>query len=454
MRFTAILFCLFALAASLSAKQAEVVIREPSDWMAYVSCPSGLSYSVTDYGSVSLNRIFWKNTALLADFRLPREGEFNRLSFEYTSAGPLRMTATYLTEGAPVSDEVFLEAGSKTFSFLIKGWDKGKKAASLRSVALSPLKGSGEAVIRDVKTETVPLPDGDTCYISNGSLKVGVKLLWGGGVSYFEDRRCRIEGLSNLINRADEGRLIQQSYYGDKAGPDYEPGTAFGVRWTYNPVQGGDSFRNPSRLIDFTKKGGSVYIKAQPMDWALDGRITPSYMENTYMLKGNVLEVRNRFVDFSGMEHSVHNQELPAFYTVSYLGRFVCYQGEKPWTGDVLTERDGLPFWGGGYVPECHFEISPSNTESWSAWMSAGEDYGIGLYTPGVTLLVAGRHMYNGSKDPADNATNYTAPLIAAALKPFVPLEYSYLITAGSLKDIRSRFSARKGFADNFAGYK
>jgi hypothetical protein len=52
--------------------------------------------------------------------------------------------------------------------------------------------------------------------------------------------------------------------------------------------------------------------------------------------------------------------------------------------------------------------------------------------------------MYDGSKDPAAASCNYIAPLKLVKLQCFKPVEYSYLITAGQLSEIRGRFKARK----------
>ena len=70
--------------------------------------------------------------------------------------------------------------------------------------------------------------------------------------------------------------------------------------------------------------------------------------------------------------------------------------------------------------------------------------YGLGLFTPNIDRTVAGRHLYDGSKDPAAASCNYIAPLKAVKLQCFKPVTYSYLITAGQLPEIRERFKARK----------
>ncbi|MBQ9358700.1 MAG: hypothetical protein IJT95_04085 [Abditibacteriota bacterium] len=437
-----VLCVLLSLAALACA--AGVLIDEPSPGALEVTCSSGLRYRATDYSSATRTAVSWQGSLLLGSFSLPRK-EFNRLRFEYEFDGPVLMSCAWLEEGKPVTEAFYLEAGKKTFSCLIGGFARGKKAAGLRSVILKPLKGLTTGAISDISLETVPVPKEEDVYLSDSRARVGITLLRGGGVSYFEDKRCRVKGLGNLINRADEGRLIQQSYYGDKASPDYRKGSAFGKEWPYNPVQGGDRYGNRSRLIDFEQKGSSLYVKSQPMDWGLDGAITPSYMENTYTLKGGVLTVRNRFTDFSGMPHTVHNQEVPAFYTVSYLDRFlVCRQGNK-------ETADGLPFWGDG-SSECFFETG--GKDWWCAWISAADNFGIGLCTPAAGLLVAGRFSYDGSKDPAAGSTNYAAPLISTAIRSFEPLEYTYLVASGSPEEIENAFDKNRIAPGNFAGYR
>jgi hypothetical protein len=77
------------------------------------------------------------------------------------------------------------------------------------------------------------------------------------------------------------------------------------------------------------------------------------------------------------------------------------------------------------------------------------KNYGIGLYVPNVDILLAGRHAYNGSKDSKNGATNYVAPLCTLKMVSFEPIEYSYMMTTGSLEEIRRTFKANKDFATN-----
>ena len=290
----------------------------------------------------------------------------------------------------------------------------------------------------------------DTYYIENLRYKLGVRLLWGGGINYLEDKTSNISRLKNLVNQADTGRLIQQSYYGVQQNAEYTPGKYNGSTWAYNPVQGGDVKGNHSRIIDIVVTEYSVYVKSQPLDWAKDNSLTPSYMENTYTVYADRVQVDNRFVDFSNWTHRYAHQELPAFYTVSFLSRFTLYNGTKPWTGDTMSYRDNLNFWGDStYYNDCTFLLKNSNTETWCAWTNPKTNFGIGLYVPNVDSYLAGRHSFNNSKESTNGATNYVAPVNTILLKSFEALEYSYLISTGSVEEMRATFKEYKDFAAN-----
>jgi hypothetical protein len=168
-------------------------------------------------------------------------------------------------------------------------------------------------------------------------------------------------------------------------------------------------------------------------------------MENWYRLEGDILVVKNRFVDFSGWSHPLCNQEVPAFYTVSYLNNYFFYDGEAPWTDGELSVRRELPFWPTDWAA-CTFVPKAGNTEVWSAFAD-DSGYGLGLFTPNIHCTLAGRHEYDGSKDPAAVSCGYIAPIRKLALESFRPVEYAYLIAAGHVADLRAAFKAHRGDA-------
>jgi hypothetical protein len=224
-------------------------------------------------------------------------------------------------------------------------------------------------------------------------------------------------------------------------------GTWSGSAWGYNPVQGGDKDNHISRIVDFEFRGDDTfYVKARPMDWGQVNMATPSYMENVYTLTDTYIYVYNRFVDFSGYTHTSGWQELPAFYTISALNNFYYYNGSSPWMNDTLIKRSDLIFW--GQTNNQAFELK-ATSEFWSAWCD-NSGFGVGLYVPGVYTLHAGKYMYDGSTDPSAHSTNYVAPRRYITLVCGKPLEYSYLITAGSLGDIRDTFRSNRALINNY----
>ncbi len=424
---------------------------------AKVTANGDLTYTATGYKSVSGGRfVINRDFTVTLDPSATTAADFNRFSICYVSDQPIKGTVTYIEGGATKTDSFFLEAGENTFSCLTTSYLAGIKGKDVASMTFSTCNGEDArfalCLLRTCDYPVYTSTSENTYFISNDRFRLGIRLSWGGGINYLRDNKARrvIDGVVNLINQADTGRLVQQSYYGTQAEGDYKAGVYNGTPWRYNPVQGGDLKQNHSRIIDIVVTEQSVYVKSQPQDWSLDNCITPSYMENTYTLYDGHVRVDNRFVDFSGMNHPFYHQELPAFYTLSCFDRFNWYDGSRGWTGDDVSYRDDLGFWGDPtYYDDCTFLVKESNAETWCAWTNSKANYGIGLYVPNVDSFLAGRHAYDGSTSSTSGSTNYVAPVNTKRLVSYEPLAYSYLITTGSLEQIRETFTQHKDFADN-----
>ena len=422
---------------------------------AEVTTATGFTYSAIGFENVQNNKFLINQNFTITPDR-PFFEAFNRLTICFVSDAPLNCSVKYKVDGNTVDDLFYLEAGKQTFCSLIKGYLEGKQASELISITFSTcLNEETSFALCSISTEIYEVYAENVYYIENDYYLMGIRLSWGGGICYLQDFDNTITGIENLINQADTGRLVQQSYYGTYSNGDYVEGNFGGTRWPYNPVQGGDVHGNPSRIIDVVVEDELIYIKAQPQDWGHNGKLTISYMENTYILEDDCVRVDNRFVDFSGWEHRYSSQELPAFYTLSYFGDFTYYSGVNSWENEPLTTYNNLKFWGDpAYHNDCVFQLRNSNTETWCAWTNSDANYGIGLYVPNVDTLLAGRNAYNGSKDSRNGATNYVAPLCTLKIVSFDPIEYSYLMTTGSLEEIRETFRDNKDFATNEALHK
>lgn len=88
----------------------------------------------------------------------------------------------------------------------------------------------------------------DELVADNGTLTVKFDLTRGGAISWISLSGSK----RSLVNIADEGRYIQQSYYAGKSldrkadgqSPAWSP-------WPWNPIQVGDAFRNRTKILDF-----------------------------------------------------------------------------------------------------------------------------------------------------------------------------------------------------------
>lgn len=415
----------------------------------------GLSYTASGHINVNNNKFNIGGGTLTLRFNSTLAEKYNKFILCYEATAPMKASVTYLSGGIYKTDDFYLEAGKHTFSCLNSNYLNGEYANDLTYMQFTSITGNGEIGVYSIELKEQKVYNDVVYYLENNAYKLGVKLSWGGGISYIEDKKENKLGLTNLINQCDTGRLVQQSYYGTNGDANYTAGTYNGTPWCYNPVQGGDLKQNHSRIIDIEIEERSVYIKAQPQDWALDNKLTPSYMENVYTLYSDRIQVDNRFTDFSFYSNIYRDQELPAFYTVSYLDSFVYYDGSNSWSGDSLAYEDNLPFWGDQSVRDnCLFPLRESNKETWCAWVNKTADYGIGLYVPNVDFFLAGRHSYNGSKDPMSGATNYVAPVNRMKIVSCDPIEYSYIISTGSVNEMRDTFKSYKNFAKNESLHK
>lgn len=400
-----------------------------------------------------------------AEFEFDAENSwFNYYGISYKSDAYIKGIITYTVKSSEYTEEFFLEPsdGTKPFYSFIDGVLDKTKSSSFCGIALEPLdKEQAEFTLLGVGLFNREVPD-ENVYIESGGYKIGVNLLWGGALDYLEDLDSDVEAVKidgrvyvdsnaserygkiavnknvNLINRHDTGRLVQQSYYGTF---EYDCGYYGENRWNYNPVQGGNQYNDASKIVDLVCAENYIYIKCRPLDWAKPAEnITPSYMEATYSIENGCVGVSCRFVDFSGYPSIVTTQELPAFYCVEPLNRFVYYSGDKPWTGDKnLSYENELIFWPDAGYPNF------ASTENWAAFIGEFDDsFGIGLYIPHNANFLAGVYdrKKTTEKDPSVSlSTSYIAAVKWVEFESYKPMEYSYYLTTGDTDEIRSNFN-------------
>ena len=156
-------------------------------------------------------------------FTLDRQPDekFDRVTLKYISTTIARGVITYRVGGTTATDEFFLEptSGIGSFRTLVPEYFGGATASDIVSIVLYPCcAGATAFALKGIYTEDCDNYSGEI-YMQNRNVKVGVLLTMGGGISYYEQLNDNNPNYSNLLNRYDVGRLIQQSYYGIDRAP-------------------------------------------------------------------------------------------------------------------------------------------------------------------------------------------------------------------------------------------
>lgn len=253
----------------------------------------------------------------------------------------------------------------------------------------------------------------DWRYLDNGEVRLGVNLATGACIGWFS----KSGSSDNLLNAYDAGRYVQQSYYGDADGSEWN-----GKPWRYNPVQGGSWKNEPAEVIETKSDATSLYAKTKPRHWAT-GAFTPEcVMEEWLRLDGELARLKFRMTWNGEKEHKPRHQELPALFVTPKLDTRVFMNAEK----QLTRKQPGFP--------NEYIKVG----EPWCAWVDAN-DRGIGLFMPHTTELTCYRVRHGNQGD-----CSYLAPIQTFALKPGIVIEYEVVLTIGSLEEMRKVFAKLK----------
>lgn len=266
-------------------------------------------------------------------------------------------------------------------------------------------------------------------YLDNGVVKVGVDLNHGGAIVFLSR-----EGGDNIINNFDFGRQVQLSFYSGPV-PFAVKGQRPAKNWEllgWNPIQTGDDFDNPSSVLAHENDGSLLHVKCQPMQWPLDNVPGDCTFDLWLELEGHVVKARARLSNArtDHGQYRARGQELPAVYANAAFHRVVTYSGDRPFTGDKVSElprpagRHPWVFWQG--------------TEAWAALLD-DRDQGLGLITPGRVYFTGGFAGLPGLNDTFANSTGYLAGQGQEILDHNIVYEFRYELVIGSLKEIRAR---------------
>ncbi|MEI8207432.1 MAG: hypothetical protein WCG03_11195 [Kiritimatiellales bacterium] len=267
----------------------------------------------------------------------------------------------------------------------------------------------------------------DWVYLDNGTVRIGVDKSRGACVGYFGESKTR----RNLLNHYDEGRFVQQSYYGDSDGSMWNK-----QPWSYNPVQGGSWDRKPSRMLEFRKTDDSLYAQIEPRSWSGGAPCPEAIMEETITLKDSVARITFKMTYTGEDQGNPRHQEMPAVFVDGALKNFF-YEKNGIFTNEaprILGEggKKGTEGLGLG-----------ASTSEWVAYLD-DNGWGIGVFTPGTTDFTVYRALGNGTTGPEGSACSYVAPLRTFSLTKDRVVEYDVFLTVGTLDEISNRFKELK----------
>lgn len=255
-------------------------------------------------------------------------------------------------------------------------------------------------------------------YLDNGIIRLGVNRAAGGAIGWFSESG---DGAENLLNHYDEGRYVQQSWYGDPDGSDWN-----GKPWVWNPVQGGGWRGEKAETLDWKiDSPASLRVKTRPRHWATGQAVDEVVMEEWVTLEDRVARIRFRMTYSGTKAHAPRHQELPAVFVIDRLDTLVHYDSDRPWTGGELARS--IPGW-----PNERRRIA----ENWAAYVDPKTDRGIGVYVPVAEEITCYRFGKTGQK----GACSYFAPVKTMAIKPGFAFEYEVYLTIGTVAEMRARF--------------
>ncbi len=275
-------------------------------------------------------------------------------------------------------------------------------------------------------------------YLDNGVVKIGINLDIGGAITYLSKSGTE----ENIINSHDWGRQIQMSFYSGPVPYVPENGKQPSKTWIFigwNPIQSGDAYGNPSKVLEHTNDGTAMYVKCIPMHWPLDDEPGECTFESWLTLDGNTVRVRSQINNARKDETQfpARGQELPAVYSNGTYYRLFTYDGDQPFTGGPLRLVDKV--WD-TRIPPAEAPGGPWDswyaTENWAALVNEA-DFGVGIWTPNTFAYTGGFAGVPGKGGPKDGPTGYISPTRNEILDHDIVYAYDYTLIVGALTEIR-----------------
>ncbi|MCR9202595.1 MAG: hypothetical protein NXI04_28470 [Planctomycetaceae bacterium] len=257
---------------------------------------------------------------------------------------------------------------------------------------------------------------------------VGVDVEKGGSITWLSFGES-----GNVVNIADPGRLIQQSYYAGKS-LDRTAQTQHKAwsPWPWNPIQGGGVGAWATASV-IREESSLLYSETVPKLWDMaDEQAAALMKQSTRFEEGfdNVIHVQCEFQslrpanDRWGSAAVPRGQELPACYFTRRHSRISSYLGDGRWRTEKY--RPGPPWF------QCRPPLSVMGCFDET-------DRGVAVFSPVSTRpWNFGAAGGGQSGDPRDKSCIHIAPVEVLKLGPQSSLKYGYWLVVGTRGEVAS----------------
>jgi hypothetical protein len=268
----------------------------------------------------------------------------------------------------------------------------------------------------------------DLLTIDNGIAKVGIDRHKGAAITWLSSKPYP----KNMVNLADPGRLIQQSYYAGKSLDRTAEGQSKSWSpWTWNPIQGG-GIGSWARASKTERDGDTLYSETTPKLWDMPNEEAQALMRqwttfepsmpNTIVVKCEFVSLRDENDRWG--EAKLRPQEVPACYFTRNFASVKSYVGNGEWRKEV--QPPGPP-WGKARPPRKAMALFDKDGQ------------GVAVFSPASTMhWNFGPHAHGLSSDPAAGPCMHVAPISRVKLSPKSTYRYRYWLVVGDSTSIAS----------------
>lgn len=293
------------------------------------------------------------------------------------------------------------------------------------AVALAPLSVSAASGTKNIG------PAGEELlFVDNGTVKIGIDRAKGAAITWLSWAAYP----KNMVNIADPGRLIQQSYYaGLRLDRKAEGQSKAWSPWSWNPIQGG-GVASWARVNVFERRDDqTLYAETVPKLWDMPDEEAAALMRQWTGFEPampDVVVVRCEFIaqradpDRWGPA-KLSPQEVPACYFTRNFSTIKSYLGDGQWRAE--SQPPGPP-WGKARPPRLAMAFFAANGQ------------GVAVFSPASKeIWNFGPHGGGASDDPKAGPCMHVAPVDRVNLGPKSTYRYRYWLVVGTEAAIAAR---------------